>query len=116
MAKLLHTDHIQLPNIQANNIYLNKNLIKTIIKEVIKENKKLFISKNYLNIRNDRNIKLVINTQNEVYITLDVNAQYCLNLLEVSQILQAELKMMIEHMTSLIVSQVNINLVNIDSK
>lgn len=92
---------------------ISKDVIVDIIKAVIMENKHLFIGKNYLKLKNNKNIH-VANNKNRAIINVDVNYNFGININEVSQKLQSEISKMVEHLTSIEIEEININIVGVD--
>lgn len=90
------------------------NVINKIVQEVIQENKNLFVDKTYLNLKNDKSIKVTVEQQT-VTISLDVNVNYGRNINTLITELQKEIKTMVEHITEYQVSQVNMNIVGIEA-
>lgn len=92
-----------------DNLYIANNVIKTIVCEVISENKNLFLNKNYLKFKN-HGIKHINISNEHVKIDLELDSSYATDILKVVATLQANIKQMIEHITNYQVDDVNIDL------
>lgn len=95
-------------------VRLSDNVIVKIVQEVIQENKDLFKDKTYLNLKNDKSIYTSI-VANEVFVSLDININYSDNINQLVDVLQKDIKLMIEHITEYSVEDVSIKVVGVKS-
>lgn len=109
MEKIYHN------NIEGYNdlLTISKTVLYKIVQEVIMENKQLFIDKSYLKLKNDKTIDIDIKEEG-VDVSIDVNVKYGKNVKELAERLQAEIKLMLEHLTEYKVDKVNIRIVGIE--
>lgn len=102
----------QIQNKDVDLIHINSNVFTEIVKRVIVENKTLFFDKNYLRVKSNRNIDVVI-ADKTCIVNLNLNIQFGDNINQTVSILQKEIKTMIEHITDYEVKAVNIKLIDI---
>lgn len=102
----------KIQNKDVDLIHIDNNVFIGIVKRIIVENKTLFFDKNYLRVKSDRNINVIVK-DHTCEVNLNLNIHFGDNINQTVAILQKEIKTMIEHITDYEVKAININLIDV---
>lgn len=91
-------------------LIINQIIIKKIINQIFMEQSSLFTKKNYLKAKNDENIELDFN-DNKVNITLSINEDYIIDQKIFGEIINKEIKDMVELFTNYSINNIVINFI-----
>ena len=89
-------------------LVINKNIISKIINQVYVEQKKLFTKKNYLKAKNDNKIYLDFK-DNMIDVILELNEEYVIDKTVFVEIIDFEIKNIIENSTNYRINKLDIN-------